>query len=141
MTSPTTDLPTTHSSELEEVGETRWAFKVELTSLRIAPSHRARIPGQRQLVLGIHGFRAARGGLRREFVFGGEFGEERICSGQGARYVTLGVLALDGLAGEWVDLLFRVQHEICGSNERIGQINEIIQDTEVWPSSRFWQIR
>jgi Ribbon-helix-helix domain len=40
-----------------------------------------------------------------------------------------------------VDLLFRVQHEICGSNERIGQINEIIQDAEVWPSSRVWQIR
>jgi hypothetical protein len=56
--------------------------------------------------------------------------------------VSLGVLDLDdGFAGEWVDLLFRVQHEICGSNERIGQINEIIQDAEVWPSSRVWQIR
>src|ERR1019366_532247 len=40
-----------------------------------------------------------------------------------------------------VDLLLLVQHEICGSNERIGQINEIIQDAEVWPSSRIWQIR
>jgi hypothetical protein len=66
----------------------------------------------------------------------------RLFSEHNAQGVQASVLDLDdGFAGEWVDLLFRVQHEICGSNERIGQINEIIQDAEVWPSSRIWQIR
>jgi hypothetical protein len=43
------------------------------------------------------------------------------------------------LAGKWVDFMLRAQHEICGSNQRIGQITGIVHEAEVWPSSSIWQ--
>ena len=67
--------------------------KVGATCLRIARRLRARSPRQPQLVLGIHGFRAALAQPRREFCIWGRFPASDTIH-------DLGVLDLDGFAGE-----------------------------------------